>query len=762
MDKETNTPQKTSGTEICTGQEIIGSGIETFSSNDTEYVLVKDLASQWGYTSSYQLLSALLKDGVLKSQILKTTREINESLISLGLIEDADIDRHFFYIATLVVSSVVSKEQGLVKSFVAKNGYLQVELSNVASKQSAVSGKNGGIRNSFGEEDAGGDSGKDKDSDEDVDGEEDEEDEVDDPSEPLELVEVEKSGKEQEQEQEQERITGRKEYYKTLVSGGGKDANSFSNKASLGKKPKHVHKHAKDFESRMEDVVTVGHVFPQYGAVESSTKLNHAQFGCLNQFSKLNYYKSLTPPGLKFLPNTKLTFYERELVEEAHNYSHIDIDEHDASDDKQRAFLRKSIGKSKKNNIHLDPNTVDLNETVIPGQGYIGEFSINHICKVPNYYVTSNHTTMPQSVSARKLNSSSNSLFLFNEGSRLSKNVQQLVFSNENDNHSHHKYYYTKSYRGPGSGNYKDAALMNKINKIHLTESKKKHFKRNVLRDKKYTQNLKGLVHEKFNKEYVESLLTDQRRYTEDYSNVEILHNNLQYNVLLNSYRDISRDTWGTYYKFKLFDFEQYKALQEEEADKERRDQNVVEQRKWTEDDKLRQERLRMQSEEERDQLVELQKTFSEKSQQMEERKRRAQLDPSVEDKIDEDEFVKSVEALREEFEAKRRDICESFAKRNAALAESTKPPVPVETPQLDVVSRFSLPGEFREIVKHLPLELRSTELLQKEIPSLKKPIQYVTTIPGKPDMEYLTKIEVIKFPNPNSLGWDNLRKYKQ
>ena len=87
----------------------------------------------------------------------------------------------------------------------------------------------------------------------------------------------------------------------------------------------------------------------------------------------------------------------------------------------------------------------------------------------------------------------------------------------------------------------------------------------------RYNKSLKGLVHEKFDKNFVEYLLSEQRKYTEDYSNLEILHNSLQFNVLLNTYRGVAQETWNNYYKFKLIDFEQLKALQMEANELEER-----------------------------------------------------------------------------------------------------------------------------------------------------------------------------------------------
>ena len=112
--------------------------------------------------------------------------------------------------------------------------------------------------------------------------------------------------------------------------------------------------------------------------------------------------------------------------------------------------------ESQRNNLQIDPNSIDLSESVIPGQGFIPDFSIHHLCKVPNYYVTSNHQSLPLSFNTKNLNATSNSSYLFNDNVKIkSKSIQKLVFNSDTDNYHHTKYFYTKTYRGPGSGNYK-------------------------------------------------------------------------------------------------------------------------------------------------------------------------------------------------------------------------------------------------------------------------------------------------------------------
>ncbi|CAK9437449.1 uncharacterized protein LODBEIA_P18270 [Lodderomyces beijingensis] len=695
-------------------------GVDLFELDGVQYVMIKDLAKRWRYPSSYQLVARMVKSGVPKPKILKTDTATNEALANLNLIRVEDADKQLFYTeASLVVSKADDlKPQNFEQQTASK------ERGESARPRPGPEPKPRSRPTSISQ-------GDDAAADDII--EDEEEDEADDS--PVELgVEVE------------------------------------NHQSAAGHKHRHIHKHADDLKYRNEDKVTISQVFPQYGFVESTIDLSHASFGSLNSMSKLAFYKNLSSAGLKFLPNTKLSFPERELITSGHSFADISINEDSEQSDRQRA-VRKPLGKSKKNNVHVDPNTVDLSESVIPGQGYISEFSINHLCKVPNYYVTSNHQAIPHSFNAKNLNPTSNSSFLFNEGwggatgGRVSKNVQQLAFNNDNDNYSPSKYYYTKSYRGPGSGNYKDAALMNKINKIHTTGSKKKSHKAKLSSQGRYKADLKGLIHPSFNKDYVESLLADQRKYTEDYSNLEMLHNSLQYNVLLNSYREISRDTWRAYFKFKLFDFEQLKALQTERKEIEEKEEAIQERRRWAEEDKLRHERIRILREDEQKQLAEAQQLYVDERREIEEQKRRHQLEASLNDTFesqeDEDEFAEKLQLLESEFQEKKEKISQDFEKKRQVLMVPLPPPKVVETPQLNVLARFASPADHPEIMRHLPTSLRTTNVSGTEIPSVKKPIQYVSTYAPESNSTYLTKIEVVKLPNCNSIGWDNLRKFK-
>ncbi|KAG7664524.1 uncharacterized protein J8A68_001950 [[Candida] subhashii] len=706
-------------------------GVPIFILEGHNYVLIKHLAGLWNYPSSYQLIARLIKKvKLVHDDFQKTNEDINKQLFESNVIDNSDLKFELFYISLEKIYYVIENKQVFFNGNVPPRNILKKKVIPVLSSKHEATPDVEMADENDNEDD-------DEDEDED-DVEDEEEDEVDD-----------------DDEEDDESI----------------------------KVPKNRHKRKKtnlnETKSSSDDIITVNQVFPQYGLIDSTIQLNHASFSTVNSLTKLNYYKNLPSSSHKFLPNTKLTFAERELILGNNNYFEMLIDEDRKlqTDDKKR--FRKPIGKSKKHNIHIDPNTIDLGESVIPGQGYVPEFSVNHICKVPNYYITSNH----QSVSAggasqasffnmKRLNATSNSSFLFNENIKMSKNIQQLVFSNDSDNYHHSKYYYTKTYRGPGSGNYKDAALMNKINRIPVTTDPIRKVHKNKIQPvSRVNRSLKGLLYDKFNKDLVENVLAKQRKFTEDYSNLEMLHNNLQFNLLLNSYREIAQETWDNYYKFKLIDFEQLKALQREQEEIEARKQAIAAQNEYVEQERQRQEKIRTLLEQERSEFENLQREQIQKQKQIEEKNRQRQLeasfsDPFIANSDDEDEEEKeklNYEKIQQEFEEKQIELRDKFEQQKQELMTPTPPPTPIETPQLDIVNRFSSPAMYPEIVRNLPLELRGTEQVNKDdIPPIKKPIRYVATYPeGGRNPEYLTKIEIIKLPNANCVGWDNLRKYK-
>lgn len=460
----------------------------------------------------------------------------------------------------------------------------------------------------------------------------------------------------------------------------------------------------------IEEKILISQVFPQYGLVDSTLPLNHATFNTLNNITKLNYYKL---HGIfSQILGRSLTATERELLYKENDYSDIEIseernenedmkgnEEEGEKDKKIRKF--KPIKKPKKNITNVDPNSIDLTESILPGQGLIQEFSINHICKVPNYFITTNHMNAAQTHAITNYKKPASSSFLFNENIKMSRNIQQLVFNNDNDSYHHSKYYYFKSYRGPGSGNYKDAALVNRINKIHVVSNSSKikggnHkpiSKTQKSIKKRYNNNLKGLIHEFFTKDNVDLVLDKQRRYTEDYHNIEMLHNNLQFNLLINTYRDISKDTWENYYKFKMIDFEQYNEIQRNKLKEIKKKELIL------------------------------------KHQQQQNEDKSIIIPPSQE------------------------------------LTDLYKP---------NLSDRFVEPNNYSEILNKLPVEFRETQMKENNdyemednnfkfnnIPILKRPIYNSITISELNKSEFLNKVEVVKLPNANSVGWDNFKKYK-
>ncbi|CAK7909512.1 hypothetical protein CAAN1_13S00540 [[Candida] anglica] len=457
--------------------------------------------------------------------------------------------------------------------------------------------------------------------------------------------------------------------------------------------------------------ITVSQVFPQFNNIDSTIEYTHSAFNTLTNLSKYNYYTSSPSLG-KFLPASKMSASEMELILKDTDFAEVEVARPGAqvtATTKARPETerkRKPIGRSKKYNTNIDPNSIDLSESLIPGQGYIPEFNVSHLCKVPNYYVTTNSATVAGTTGSNgsggntpSLKKSSSSLFGSSASGtnsagagagattgtvngaeptvKLAKNIQQLVAAaQENDNSSLSKYYYTMSYRGPGSGNYKDAALINKINKIPVTSNTRRIYKcphkslrqvRAKGRDKavKYSSAVKGFIPDAFTKEFVAQTFDRQRNIVEDSTNLEILHNNLQFNILLNAYREISEDTWSNYYKFKLVDFEQLGMIQREKLKEAQRQQQIEE--------------------------------------------------------------------------------------------GAQPPPLPYK-----LGDRFNTPASFPELLTKIPVELRDEDGdAENEIPSIKRALDVTTTYPDLANPQLLTQVEVVKVPNANSIGWDNIKKYR-
>lgn len=459
--------------------------------------------------------------------------------------------------------------------------------------------------------------------------------------------------------------------------------------------------------------VTIGQVFPQYGLDDFPA--THANFNCLTSLSKLNFYKAKNI--WKFVPNNKLSFEDRELVLN----DNLEIN---------NANLDKSV-KAKKQNSNVDPNSIDLTESVIPGQGYVQEFNVNHLCKVPNYYVS----LTSQPTSQLRLSSSTTST---NVNIKTSKNIQQLVNNNDPEAINLSKYFYTKTFRGPGSGNYKDGALMNRINRIPLTNDivTKRH---KVSKDIKLTrknrasQNMKGLTHEFYNKYMVDHLLKQQRENLEDYQNMEMLHNNLLFNLLLNTYRGLSKATWKSYFDFKMVDYEQIHAVKVQKLEIDMKEKNKQEILNWKQREVER-------TDKDMKEMERIQRMNYERQQIKMEKKRQLQSQqPSAH----------TAQKLQE-LESK-------YAPLQFKPSRPIPPPKQVETMNLDIANKFTLPTAYLEIMNNIPIELRK----RGDNPSIKGPISYITNYPDLANPLILNRIEIIKLPNLNEIGWDNLRKYK-
>lgn len=320
-----------------------------------------------------------------------------------------------------------------------------------------------------------------------------------------------------------------------------------------------------------ENRINLNQVLPQYGEVASTLDLTFATFNSLNKLSKYKFYKSL-PMYQRLLPPSKLPPSDLELLAQENDYSTIETQEPEPEPERQgpakrgrKPLGRKPLGKFRKYYTGIDPNTLDLTESLIPGQGYIQEFNVNHLCKIPNYYA-SRGTLQPALIPAKK------------PDTKVLKNVQQLSYTELDSALS--KYFYTKSHRGVGSGNYKDASFANKLNRIPssrtvIQKSHKSPRQLHRLAKRRAEMHIKGLVHEMFHNKVVQEMVSIKRDEVEDHSNIEMLHATLQYNLLVNSYREIARETWGRYYEFKMIDFDQLVTLKKEQLERQQREKAI-------------------------------------------------------------------------------------------------------------------------------------------------------------------------------------------
>lgn len=337
-----------------------------------------------------------------------------------------------------------------------------------------------------------------------------------------------------------------------------------------------------------EDIINVSQVFPQYGQVEAVTPLNHATFLCLNPTTKLQVYKH--EGNYRRVYGTSVSAQERDLINSANNYVLYNASKTDGEiAAEQVKGVKKPLGRQKRSVGSVDPNMLDVAENILPGCGLIPEFSVAALGKVPNYFVLNGQMNAAQQnalFTPQKPHLSDLKL-KFPEPGKAPK--QSLLLLPKNDQEAYHsKYYYFKTYRGPGSGNYKDAALVNRINRIkkftlelapktntvtHIPANK-------VIKPlrKRFERSIKGLMHDYYSDENVEVALERQRRHTEDFTNMEMLHNNVLFNLLVNSYREVSSDTWDCFYKFKMVDFEKLYNIEQVEKRNKRRNELLVEQ----------------------------------------------------------------------------------------------------------------------------------------------------------------------------------------
>lgn len=330
-----------------------------------------------------------------------------------------------------------------------------------------------------------------------------------------------------------------------------------------------------------DEPITISQVFPNYGQVDSSLPLTHGTFLSLNPLTKLQVYKH--EGNYRRVFGTSMNAHERELIYQANSFALYDVSQDQPGTQIMPQKSKRPLGRLKRSVGNEDPNQLDVSESLLPGCGQIPEFNIGSICKVPNYFVTSNHmNTAQQNALYNPYMPHMRWLQLNYEPQNpdANKAVNQLLSS------SHHealpfKYYYYKSYRGPGLGNYKDAALVNRVNKIcrftpdsapssnsltHLALYKVT--KTPLSRGDKH---IKGLMHEFFSGDNLDIVTERQRRFTEDFNNMEMLHNNVLFNLMVNSYRDISSDTWKQFFKFKSIDFEKLYSLAQTKRRNERR-----------------------------------------------------------------------------------------------------------------------------------------------------------------------------------------------
>lgn len=413
-----------------------------------------------------------------------------------------------------------------------------------------------------------------------------------------------------------------------------------------------------------EGVITVSQIFPQYGIVPSVTPLTHSTFLLLNPVTKLQIYKH--EGTYRRVYGTSVSAGERELLVRANNYTNL------GNAEDQTVQVGKPLVRSKRAVGNLDPNTLDVTENLMPGCGLIPEFSVLAISKVPNYFITTGATLFVENQHRPHLPDL--------EYDDDSKPRQGQLANNEELLQS--KYFYYKSYRGPGLGNYKDAALVSRINRIRTFSAELAPQSNDIThlplhkvakrgRAQRLDRPAKGLLHDFYLQSNVDHVTRRQRHFTEDFTNLEMLHSTVLFNVLVNTYRSVAEDTWLCFYKFKGIDFEKL--------------YNIV--------------------------------------QVGERRQRRNEL----------------LEATRN-----------SGVPPGAELQDLLRD---------EMINKFTLPLDHKEIMRKLPVLLRDGD---EPVTALSRPLRYVATYPDPAMPELLRKVELVKLPNANSLGWDNIKVYRR
>ena len=322
-------------------------------------------------------------------------------------------------------------------------------------------------------------------------------------------------------------------------------------------------------------VPSISHVFPDYGEVAKTVSLSHASFLALDPLTKLLVSKHAGTYREHY--GTALTVTERELLLRENNYSLYEPaqDGVDVSTDPLK--IKKIPGEQSVAN--LDPNLLDVTKNILPACGLIPKFNVASLCRVPTYYVTTNHMEIKQQNPLQNpADRHLKDLRLTFDDPGTAPNQINLLVPVVNQEPFLYKDYYYKHHRGLGTGVYKDAALTSMINKIRTVDDppgtrRPSHLPayRVMKREPRSKQPLKGLLHPYYSKENVEVLVQRQRVFTEDFTNMEMLHNTNTFNILVNSYRDVSNETWRLFYQFKNLDFEKLYLIQQTQLRRRRK-----------------------------------------------------------------------------------------------------------------------------------------------------------------------------------------------